>query len=200
MNDGRIMAADLHYYANSGNTADESLLVSHSSSAFHRSSLNPKSSLTPNTRRCLYACHRQCLSSLPPPFLQVIEKILLHLDNAYNVPNLRGRSVACKTNLPSNTAFGGFGVPQSMLVTENMINDVAMKLGCNAEEVRGEVLGVREGNGDREESHINRTWLIVYNNSGWYQSLIEENRIDINKNLSVGSLVTDMHKLSLFKN
>uniref|UniRef100_A0A674CKV0 Aldehyde oxidase 6 n=1 Tax=Salmo trutta TaxID=8032 RepID=A0A674CKV0_SALTR len=95
MNDGRIMAADLHYYANSGNTADESLLV--------------------------------------------IEKILLHLDNAYNVPNLRGRSVACKTNLPSNTAFRGFGVPQSMLVTENMINDVAMKLGCNAEEVRGQI-------------------------------------------------------------
>uniref|UniRef100_A0A4W5NY38 Aldehyde oxidase 1 n=1 Tax=Hucho hucho TaxID=62062 RepID=A0A4W5NY38_9TELE len=92
MNNGRIMAADLHYYANSGNTADESLLV--------------------------------------------IEKILLHLDNAYNVPNLRGRSVACKTNLPSNTAFRGFGVPQSMLVTENMINDVAMMLGCNAEEIR----------------------------------------------------------------
>uniref|UniRef100_A0A8C7UWJ4 Aldehyde oxidase 6 n=1 Tax=Oncorhynchus mykiss TaxID=8022 RepID=A0A8C7UWJ4_ONCMY len=95
MNDGRIIAADLHYYANSGNTADESLLV--------------------------------------------IEKILLHLDNAYKVPNLRGRSVACKTNLPSNTAFRGFGVPQSMLVTENMINDVAMKLGCNAEEVRGQI-------------------------------------------------------------
>uniref|UniRef100_A0A3P8YGP2 Aldehyde oxidase 6 n=1 Tax=Esox lucius TaxID=8010 RepID=A0A3P8YGP2_ESOLU len=90
MNDGKIIAADLHYYANSGNTADESVLV--------------------------------------------VEKVLLHLDNAYNVPNLRGHSVACKTNLPSNTAFRGFGVPQSMLVTENMINDVAMKLGRNAEE------------------------------------------------------------------
>ncbi|KAL1021810.1 hypothetical protein UPYG_G00018360 [Umbra pygmaea] len=92
MNDGKIMAADLDYYANAGNTADESVLV--------------------------------------------IEKILLHLDNAYNVPNLRGQSVACKTNLPSNTAFRGFGVPQSMMVTENMINDVAMKLGRNAEEIR----------------------------------------------------------------
>uniref|UniRef100_A0A6Q2YZD5 Aldehyde oxidase 6 n=1 Tax=Esox lucius TaxID=8010 RepID=A0A6Q2YZD5_ESOLU len=92
MNDGKIIAADLHYYANSGNTADESVLV--------------------------------------------VEKVLLHLDNAYNVPNLRGHSVACKTNLPSNTAFRGFGVPQSMLVTENMINDVAMKLGRNAEEIR----------------------------------------------------------------
>ncbi|KAJ8003640.1 hypothetical protein DPEC_G00150430 [Dallia pectoralis] len=92
MNDGKIIAADLHYYANSGNTADESVFV--------------------------------------------IEKVLLHLDNAYNVPNLRGHSVACKTNLPSNTSFRGFGVPQGMLATENMINDVAMKLGRNAEEIR----------------------------------------------------------------
>ncbi|XP_036401086.1 aldehyde oxidase 6 [Megalops cyprinoides] len=92
MNDGSIIAADIQYYANAGNTGDESILV--------------------------------------------IEKILLHLDNAYNIPNLRGRSAACKTNLPSNTAFRGFGVPQSMLVTENMINDVALALGRPAEEIR----------------------------------------------------------------
>ncbi|XP_028836074.1 aldehyde oxidase 6 isoform X2 [Denticeps clupeoides] len=92
MNDGQIIAADIMYYTNAGNTADESLLV--------------------------------------------IEKILLHLDNAYSIPNLRGRSTACKTNLPSNTAFRGFGVPQSMLVTENMMNDVALRLGRAAEEIR----------------------------------------------------------------
>ncbi|KAJ8247097.1 hypothetical protein GJAV_G00258690 [Gymnothorax javanicus] len=66
----------------------------------------------------------------------VIEKILLHCDNAYNIPNLRGRSTACKTNLPSNTAFRGFGVPQSALVAENMITDVAMALGRTPEEIR----------------------------------------------------------------
>ncbi|XP_031414386.1 aldehyde oxidase 6 isoform X2 [Clupea harengus] len=66
----------------------------------------------------------------------VIEKILLHFDNAYNIPNLHGRSTACQTNLPSNTAFRGFGVPQSLLVTENIINDVALKLGRTAEEIR----------------------------------------------------------------
>ncbi|XP_051979767.1 aldehyde oxidase 6 [Xyrauchen texanus] len=90
--DGRITAADFQYYANSGNTADESVLV--------------------------------------------VEKILLHLDNAYNIPNLRGKSAACKTNLPSNTAFRGFGVPQCMLVVENMISDVALKLGRLPEEIR----------------------------------------------------------------
>ena len=47
------------------------------------------------------------------------------MDNSYNIPNLRGQSAACRTNLPSNTAFRGFGVPQSMVVIENMIHDVA---------------------------------------------------------------------------
>lgn len=92
MSDGRIVAADLEYYANAGFSADESPLVA--------------------------------------------EKILLHMDNAYNIPNLRGRGAACRTNLPSNTAFRGFGVPQSLLVMENMITDVAMKLGLAVDQVR----------------------------------------------------------------
>ncbi|GAA6070860.1 aldehyde oxidase 6 isoform X1, partial [Tachysurus ichikawai] len=66
----------------------------------------------------------------------VAEKILLHIDAAYNILNLRGHSSACRTNLPSNTAFRGFGVPQTMVVIENMINDVAMTLGRPAEEIR----------------------------------------------------------------
>ncbi|KAM3857276.1 aldehyde oxidase 6 [Diretmus argenteus] len=92
MNDGRIVAADTQYYANAGNTVDESVLVT--------------------------------------------EKILLHLDNAYNIPNLRGRAAACRTNLPSNTAFRGFGVPQSVTVVESMVNDVAMVLGRPADQIR----------------------------------------------------------------
>uniref|UniRef100_A0A8D0ART7 Aldehyde oxidase 1 n=1 Tax=Sander lucioperca TaxID=283035 RepID=A0A8D0ART7_SANLU len=91
MNDGRIMAADMQYYTNAGNTVDESPLV--------------------------------------------VDKILLHIDNAYNIPNLRGRGAACRTNLPSNTAFRGFGVPQSIMVLENMLNDVAMVLGRPIREI-----------------------------------------------------------------
>ncbi|XP_058474041.1 aldehyde oxidase 6 isoform X1 [Solea solea] len=66
----------------------------------------------------------------------VVEKILFHVDNAYNIPNLRGRGAACRTNLPSNTAFRGFGVPQSIFVVENMFNDVAMVLGRPADQIR----------------------------------------------------------------
>lgn len=67
--------------------------------------------------------------------MQVVEKILLHMDNAYNIPNLRGRGAACRTNLPSNTAFRGFGVPQSVMVVENMLEDVAAALGRPAHQV-----------------------------------------------------------------
>lgn len=82
----------------------------------------------------LFVLHISLTLSLS--LFQVAEKILLHMDNAYNIPNLRGQSAACRTNLPSNTAFRGFGVPQSMVVIENLVNDVAMALNRPAEEVR----------------------------------------------------------------
>ena len=42
----------------------------------------------------------------------VMERAMFHSDNSYLVPNLRVRGHCCKTNLPSNTAFRGFGGPQ----------------------------------------------------------------------------------------
>jgi len=41
----------------------------------------------------------------------------------------------CKTNLPSNTAFRGFGGPQGMFFIENAIRDVADTLGKPLEDV-----------------------------------------------------------------
>ncbi|XP_064419619.1 aldehyde oxidase isoform X3 [Latimeria chalumnae] len=66
----------------------------------------------------------------------VIEKSVLQFDNAYSIPNIRAQGYACKTNLPSNTAFRGFGFPQGSLVTENWITDVAAKVGFSSEKVR----------------------------------------------------------------
>ncbi|KAG2459598.1 AOXA oxidase, partial [Polypterus senegalus] len=66
----------------------------------------------------------------------IIEKALLHLDNCYKIPNLRGRGIMCKTYLPSYTAFRGFGAPQGLMVIESVINEVAAKCGLPAEEVR----------------------------------------------------------------
>uniref|UniRef100_A0A8B9GC73 Aldehyde oxidase 1 n=1 Tax=Amazona collaria TaxID=241587 RepID=A0A8B9GC73_9PSIT len=61
---------------------------------------------------------------------------LLKMDNAYKIPHLRCWAYACKTNLPSNTAFRGFGFPQSALVTETWIAEVADKTGLSPEKVR----------------------------------------------------------------
>ncbi|XP_060529120.1 xanthine dehydrogenase isoform X2 [Cylas formicarius] len=61
----------------------------------------------------------------------VCERALLHVDNAYNIPAFRVKGTICKTNLPSNTAFRGFGGPQGMFVAENIIDDIAEYLGIS---------------------------------------------------------------------
>ncbi|CAM5147772.1 unnamed protein product [Eretmochelys imbricata] len=66
----------------------------------------------------------------------VIEYVVLKTDNAYKIPNLRVRGRACKTNLPSNTAFRGFGFPQSGLFTESWIATVATQTGLPHEKIR----------------------------------------------------------------
>nr|XP_012594525.1 aldehyde oxidase isoform X1 [Microcebus murinus] len=68
--------------------------------------------------------------------LFVIEMGILKMDNAYKFPNLRCRAWACRTNLPSNTAFRGFGFPQAGLITESCITEVAVKCGLSPEKVR----------------------------------------------------------------
>ncbi|XP_029462074.1 aldehyde oxidase-like isoform X2 [Rhinatrema bivittatum] len=66
----------------------------------------------------------------------VMEVSLINMDNAYKIPNLRCRGLACKTNLPSNTAFRGYGFPQAALITETWVEAVATKCGLPTEKVR----------------------------------------------------------------
>nr|XP_051704003.1 aldehyde oxidase 2 isoform X1 [Oryctolagus cuniculus] len=66
----------------------------------------------------------------------VTEFLILKLENAYKIRNLRFRGRACMTNLPSNTAFRGFGFPQGTLVTEACITAVAAKCGLLPEQIR----------------------------------------------------------------
>ncbi|XP_040213129.1 aldehyde oxidase 1-like [Rana temporaria] len=92
MNDGRIVGADVSFYANAGCTPDESILV--------------------------------------------LIVALLKMDTAYYFPNLNCRAKACKTNLPSNTAFRGFGFPQTGLVMETIMDAVAVNCGLPPNQVR----------------------------------------------------------------
>jgi len=66
----------------------------------------------------------------------IMERAMLHSDNAYFVPNMSVKARVWKTNLPSNTAFRGFGGPQGMAAIETIIDRVARTLGKDSAEIR----------------------------------------------------------------
>ncbi|XP_077270195.1 xanthine dehydrogenase rosy isoform X1 [Temnothorax americanus] len=55
----------------------------------------------------------------------VLERAMFHFENSYRIPVSEIYGYMCKTNLPSNTAFRGFGGPQGMFVAENIIRQIA---------------------------------------------------------------------------
>lgn len=59
----------------------------------------------------------------------VLERSLFHATNTYHIPNTRVTAYSCKTNVPPNTAFRGFGGPQGMFVIESALTLAAEKLG-----------------------------------------------------------------------
>jgi len=68
--------------------------------------------------------------------MSILERAMLHADNAYSLPNVQIIGKAWKTNLPSNTAFRGFGGPQGMAVIENAIDKIARFLTKDPAEIR----------------------------------------------------------------
>lgn len=61
----------------------------------------------------------------------IMERTLFHATNTYNVANVFVTAHACKTNLPPNTAFRGFGGPQGMFVIECALDHAAKSLGID---------------------------------------------------------------------
>ncbi|XP_046388161.1 xanthine dehydrogenase [Ischnura elegans] len=66
----------------------------------------------------------------------VMERAMFHCQNAYKIPNIRCKAAACKTNLPSNTAFRGFGGPQGMFFAESMITDMGAFMNVDPAKIR----------------------------------------------------------------
>jgi xanthine dehydrogenase large subunit len=74
-----------------------------------------------------------CSTDLSPA---VLERAMLHTDNAYYLPNVRITGRVCRTNFPSNTAFRGFGGPQGVAVIESIMEAIAHRTGRDAADVR----------------------------------------------------------------
>ena len=66
----------------------------------------------------------------------VVDRAMLHVDNAYHLPHVAIAGWRCRTNTVSHTAFRGFGAPQGMLVMERAMDDIAWALGKDPLEIR----------------------------------------------------------------
>lgn len=66
----------------------------------------------------------------------IMERAMLHLDNAYNIENFKVTGQVCRTNTTPNTAFRGFGGPKGVLTIESIIEDIAKFLGKDSLEIR----------------------------------------------------------------
>ena len=66
----------------------------------------------------------------------IMERALLHCDNAYFIPAARLRGQVCRTNFHPHTAFRGFGGPKGVAMIECIMEDIARVLGRDALDVR----------------------------------------------------------------
>ncbi len=93
--------------------------------------------------------------------LPVLERTLFHCTNSYFIPNVSATAFSCKTNLPPNTAFRGFGGPQGMFVIESAIAHAAEKLNISASEIQQKNL-IKDGDefpyGQIAESEAVTSW------------------------------------------
>jgi xanthine dehydrogenase large subunit len=91
----------------------------------------------------------------------VLERTLFHCTNSYFVPNVSATAYSCRTNLPPNTAFRGFGGPQGMFVIESAIAKAAEELGIPATVIQEKNLlqaGDEFPYGQKAESEASPCW------------------------------------------
>ena len=91
----------------------------------------------------------------------VLERTLFHCTNSYYIPNVTATAYSCRTNLPPNTAFRGFGGPQGMFVIEAAIAKAADALGIAATVIQQKNL-LKNGDefpyGQKAVSEANECW------------------------------------------
>ncbi|MBX3191961.1 MAG: xanthine dehydrogenase molybdopterin binding subunit [Labilithrix sp.] len=81
----------------------------------------------------------------------ICDRGVFHLDNAYYVPACAYSGRVLKTHVVSHTAFRGFGGPQGMLVTEEILDRIARRLDLRPEIVRERNL--YRGSGETNTTH-----------------------------------------------
>lgn len=123
----------------------------------------------------LYADGGWSLDLSPP----VLLRAMLHVDNAYYIPNVEVRGAIAKTNKVSNTAYRGFGGPQGMIVIEDIVDRIARTLNLPPELVRER--NFYYGSGETNTTHygqelfdnrLDRVWSEVQANANFAERKI----------------------------
>ena len=70
----------------------------------------------------------------------VLQRTLFHGTNSYYIPHVNLNAYSCKTNVPPNTAFRGFGGPQGMFVIEAAIHRAAREMKMSAIDIQSKNL------------------------------------------------------------
>lgn len=84
---------------------------------------------------------------------------MLHIDNAYYIPNLRVTGQVCRTNFHPHTAFRGFGGPKGVALIERIIEEIAHALRLDPLDVRK--INCYSSEGGRDTTHYGQ---VVENN------------------------------------
>jgi len=66
----------------------------------------------------------------------IMERAMLHCDNAYFIPHIKVRGQVCRTHYHPHTAFRGFGGPKGVALIESILEDIARVVKKDALEVR----------------------------------------------------------------
>jgi xanthine dehydrogenase large subunit len=66
----------------------------------------------------------------------IMARAMCHAENAYYIHDIAISGTVCRTNSAPNTAMRGFGGPQGVATMENLIEEIAAKLGRDPFEIR----------------------------------------------------------------
>ncbi|XP_071858957.1 xanthine dehydrogenase rosy isoform X1 [Bombus fervidus] len=100
----------------------------------------------------------------------VVERAMFHFENSYKIPAADVYGFMCKTNIPSNTAFRGFGGPQGMFLAETMIRHIAEYLTKDPTEV-AELNLYKEG----DTTHYNQKLINCTLQRCWEECIFSSN-------------------------
>lgn len=85
----------------------------------------------------------------------IMERAMLHIDNAYFIPNLRVTGQVCRTHFHPHTAFRGFGGPKGVGTIEKIVEEIAHTLKKDPLDVR--TLNCYADSGPRSITHYGQT-------------------------------------------